>query len=90
MKVKPTETVTIDGTTHAVSSLPDEVKALVDTYDEIRKDLENARVEYIKCQSALNDLGNQIASAIKQTLSEPAAVTSEDDADEDEGSRSRI
>jgi septation ring formation regulator EzrA len=89
MKIKPTETVTLDGQTYVVSSLPDDVKSLVDTYDEIRKDLENARVEYIKCQSALNDLGNQIAGAVKRAT-EPKADVQEVQEDAEEDSRSRI
>lgn len=88
MKIKPTETVTIDEVTYSVATLPDEIKSLVEVYDEIRKDHENAKVELIKCQTSLRELGNQIAAAIQKHVQEQTAASSDDD-DEDD-SRSRI
>lgn len=84
MKIKPTETVTIGEVVYVVATQSETVKSLVDVYDEIRKDLENARVNYIKCEAALRDLGTKIAAEIQQNVAQTEEV------EDDDNSRSRV
>lgn len=72
MKIVPSETITVDNKQYAVCMMSPELKELVSIFDELRKDLEVAKHEHIKCQLALNDIGNQIKKAI--ILSEKPSV----------------
>jgi len=68
MKIKPTEVITVDNTTYNVVALPDNIKTLVDVYDEVRKDHEKHRIEKIKCESALADLTTKISNAMNEYI----------------------
>lgn len=85
MKIKPSETVTVGEKTYVVAALPDNIKSLMELYDDIRRDQEKARIEFSKCQAALRDLGNQVVQELQKfeqetsAAAEQAAQESDDD-----------
>lgn len=65
MKVKATETITLEGVTYNIKDLPDHIQHKVQIYDEWKQDAEKLRSELIKCDSAMRDFGFQIARDIQ-------------------------
>lgn len=65
-------TLTLDGETYEVAKFSQQVQQAVDVYNAINADLTKNQLEVIKCQAALQNLGAQIAAAVKKEL-EPAA-----------------
>lgn len=81
MKIKPTDTVTVDDLSYPVSTLPDNIKYLVEVYDELRRDHGRASVDLLKSQAGMDAVSQKIAAAVQQMKREAeqkAAETEED------------
>ena len=61
-------TITVDGVNHEVSKFSPEVQQAVGIYNAIVLDLQKSQLEVIKCQAALQSVGNQISAAVKAEL----------------------
>lgn len=65
MIVQKTETIQYDDENDVnIEDLPEEVQHLVHTLDEYRQDQENARLEYLKNQLAVQAMISQIKQAV--------------------------
>lgn len=59
------QTITVDGHTYELDSLPANIKQAVAIYNRFNNDLNEAQLAVIKCQAAVSTVGQQIAEAIK-------------------------
>jgi len=67
-------TITLDGVSYDVAQFTDGVQQAVAIYNTFSADLQKAQLEVVKCQSAMQSVGNQITAAVKKELDEKAAL----------------
>jgi hypothetical protein len=67
-------TITLDGVSYDVAQFTDGVQQAVAIYNTFAADLQKAQLEVVKCQSAMQSVGNQITAAVKKELDEKAAL----------------
>ena len=65
-KIEDTKVINIDDTPIAVDSLSDEIKSLIEMYDDFRRDETLAKHELIKVQAALRDIQREIITNINK------------------------
>lgn len=68
-----TRTITVDNIEYAVSQFSPEVQQAVGIYNTFAADLQKAQLDVIKCQAALQNVGQQISAAVKAELEKKAA-----------------
>lgn len=66
--------ITLDGISYDVAQFSAEVQQAVNIYNLINADLQKSQLEVIKCQSAMQNIGNQISAAVKAELAKKAEV----------------
>lgn len=69
-----TRSITVDGISYDLAQFSDAVKQAVAVYNKFQADLQEAQLEVIKSQSAMQTIGTQIADAVKKELAEKAAA----------------
>jgi uncharacterized protein YukE len=62
--------ITVDGTQHAIESLSPAVQQAAAIYQRFQGELQEAQLEVVKLNAAIQQIGNQIAQAIKQETSQ--------------------
>lgn len=67
-------TITLDGVQYAVDQFSPGVVQAVDIYNAIQADLQKNQLEVIKCQSAMQSIGQQISAAVTKELAEKKAA----------------
>lgn len=65
-------TITVDGTSYNVDQFSPEIQQAVGIYNAIAADLQKAQLDVIKCQAALQNVGDQIGKAVKAELEKTA------------------
>ena len=65
--------ITVDGISYDTAQFSPEVQQAVGIYNAIALDLQKSQLEAIKCQAALQTVGNQISAAVKTELEKKAA-----------------
>jgi len=83
-KVTDITVLDIDGTPHAVESLTDEVKALVEVYNDWNRKEMDVRDELNRFHAARQTLSNQIMTKVREHLAEQAAAAADKESVEDE------
>lgn len=67
-------TITLDGISYDVAQFSDGLQQAVTIYNTFNADLQKAQLEVVKCQSALQSVGGQIAAAVRKELDEKKAA----------------
>jgi hypothetical protein len=80
-KVEDIKVLNIDGTPYAVDGMSDEVKAMVEIFNEWAQDEADARNRLMQVSAAKNDLSRQIILQVRKEKEEAEAVE-EDTAEE--------
>lgn len=65
--------ITVDGISYDVAQFSAEVQQAVTIYNTFAADLQKAQLDVIKCQAALQNVGQQISGAVKAELEKKAA-----------------
>lgn len=71
-KVEDVKVLNIDGVPYAVDSMSDQVKALVEVYNEWNHDEAEARSRLMQLQAAKNDLSRQIIMQVRTEKAQEA------------------
>lgn len=74
LKTEETKVVTIDGNSRAVDALPEEVRRLVNFYDDWKQRELEARSHLLMAQTAMRGLANEIVAAIQKADEEAASA----------------
>ena len=69
-----TKTLTLDGVSYEVAQFSEGVQSAVNIYNTFAADLQKAQLEVVKCQSAMQSVGQQISAAVKKELEEKATA----------------
>jgi len=80
------ENITIDGVSYGTEQFSTEVKQAISIYSTISSDLQKAQLEVIKCQSAMQSIGEQVTKAIKAELATQTESAPEESAEEKQAS----
>jgi len=77
--VNPVTNLEFEGTQHDLSEFSDELRGLVDMYNEWNQKVVDARDEFQRSQAALQTLSNQIMAKVAEELAaaKPAPATTE-------------
>lgn len=70
-----TKTLTLDGVSYEVAQFSEGVQSAVNIYNAFAADLQKSQLEVVKCQSAMQSVGQQISAAVKKELEEKATPT---------------
>lgn len=73
--------INLDGISYDVAQFSPEVQQAVGIYNSFAADLQKAQLEVVKCQSALQNVGQQISAAVKAELEAKSAPKAEADAE---------
>jgi len=76
-KVEDIKVLNIDEVPYAVDSMSDEVKQLVEVYNEWNQDLANAQKDFAQKRAAVQSLSNQIITQVRQEKAQEAAKAAE-------------
>ena len=83
-KVEPITKIGVDNVEHDVANLPDNVKRLIELYEEATQRKQDAQVEHTIAESAMQTLAQSIINAVRQHVAEvvkaAATQTSEKEA----------
>lgn len=71
-KVEDIKVLNIDEVPYAVDSMSDEVKNLVEVYNEWNQDLANAQKNFAQVRAAVQSLSNQIIQTVRTEKAEAA------------------
>jgi hypothetical protein len=71
---EPVKTITLDGVSYEVSQFSEGVQQAVVIYNTFSVDLQKAQLEVVKCQAAMQSVGNQISAAVRKELDDKAAA----------------
>jgi hypothetical protein len=72
---EPVKTITLDGTSYEVAQFSDGVQQAVNIYNTFAADLQKSQLEVVKCQAAMQSVGNQISAAVRKELDDKAAAS---------------
>lgn len=72
--IDQSRTITLDGVSHEVAQFSEGVQQAIHIYNTFVADLEKSQLETVKCQAAMQTVGNQISAAVKRELEEKAAA----------------
>lgn len=84
-KVDDIKVLNIDETPYAVDSMSDEVKNLVEVYNEWNQDLADAQKEFAQKRAAVQSLSNQIIQTVRQEKAQAEAAAAQEAAEAAEG-----
>lgn len=84
-KVEDIKVLNIDETPYAVDSMSEEVKNLVEVYNEWNQDLADAQKEFAQKRAAVQSLSNQIIQTVRQEKAQAEAAAAQEAAEAAEG-----
>ena len=85
MKVEPITIINVDDVPYAVSDMSDDVKRLVEFYNEWRQEESDEKSKLLMVQAAQRDLSREIIATIRREKeAEEAAKAAEEQVAEDE------
>lgn len=67
-------TITLDGVTYEVASFSEGVQQAVTIYNTFSAELQKEQLAVVKTQAAIQNVGNQLAAAIRKELDDKAAA----------------
>jgi hypothetical protein len=70
-------TITLDGVSYDVATFSEGVQQAVTIYNTFNADLQKAQLDVVKCQAAMQSVGNQITAAVKKELEAAATAANE-------------
>lgn len=76
-------TITLDGVTYNVADFSQSVQQAITIYNSFTADLNKVQLEVVKHQAAIQNIGTQIAEAIKKELLVKQAAQAAEDTVED-------
>lgn len=77
----PLTSLTIDGVQHELANLPEGIQNAAGLYQTLQRQLADAQVEALKCQLAVQSVGQQITDAVRLVLAEREAAEEVSDAE---------
>jgi len=81
-QVEDIKVLNIDNVPYAVDSMSDEVKQLVEVYNEWNQDLANAQKAFAQLRASVQSLSNQIITQVRNEKAQEAAAAEQAAADE--------
>jgi hypothetical protein len=69
-KVEPITKIGVDNVEHDIVNLPDNVKKLVELYEETTQRKQNAQDEHVIADAAMQTLAQSIINAVRQHVAE--------------------
>lgn len=75
-------TITLDGVTYEVASFSEGVQQAVTIYNTFTADLQKEQLAVVKTQAAIQNIGAQLAAAIRKELDDRAKAEAEQPAEQ--------
>jgi septal ring factor EnvC (AmiA/AmiB activator) len=76
-KVEDIKVLNIDNVPYAVDAMSDEVKQLVEVYNEWNQDLADSQKDFAQKRAAVQSLSNQIITQVRQEKAQEEAAAAE-------------
>lgn len=89
-QVEDIKVLNIDEVPYAVDSMSDEVKQLVEVYNEWNQDLANAQKDFAQIRAAVQSLSNQIITQVRNEKAQEAAKAEQAKAEAEKASEPAV